>query len=126
MSTERKEPVISSDTFELTDRVKLTWREVRELTESSEAEAPAPQAAFEPVVENTVGTRKLTEEEMKTIAAMIAPAVENALKEALYDTLEVSLQNASTRIRADIDRSVSGAVSNSIRTELSRIEIKTE
>lgn len=124
MSTERKEPVISSDTFELTDRVKLTWREVRDLTESSEA--PAPQTAFEPVVEDTVSTRKLSEEEMKAIAAMIAPAVENALKEALHDTLEVSLQNATTRIRADIDRSVSSTVCNCIRTELSRIEIKTE
>ena len=124
MSTERKEPVISSEAFELTDRVRLTWREVRELAESFEA--ASQRAGIEPVVKEAVNTRKLTEEEMKAIAVMIAPAVENAVKEALHDTLEVSLQNASTRIRADLDRSVSGVVNNSIRTELSRIEIETE
>ena len=124
MSTERKEPVISSEAFELTDRVRLTWREVRELAESFEA--ASQRAGIEPVVKEAVNTRKLTEEEMKAIAVMIAPAVENAVKEALHDTLEVSLQNASTRIRADLDRSVSGVVNNSIRTELSGIEIETE
>ena len=124
MSTERKEPVISSEAFDLTDRVRLTWREVRELADSFEA--ASQRADIAPHAPETVDRRKLTDEEMKAIAAMIAPAVENAVKDALHDTLEVSLQNASTRIRADLERSVAGVVSNSVRSELARIEIETK
>lgn len=124
MSTERKEPVITSEALELTDRVRLTWREVRELADASGTTSKPSE--IETAAASAADTRPLTEEEMKAIALMIAPAVENAVKVALRDTLEVSLQNASTRIRADLERSVAGVVSNSVRTELARIEIETK
>ncbi|EJX00200.1 hypothetical protein EVA_11693, partial [gut metagenome] len=47
MSTERKEPTISNDAFELTDRVRLTWHEVRELAESAD-QPPSDPSPSEP------------------------------------------------------------------------------
>lgn len=133
MSTERKEPVISNDAFDLTNRVKLTWRDIRDLSEASSALASDNKAvdtidtATPPHSSvQTAAVRKLTEEEMKAIAAMIAPALEASIKAALKDTLEVSLHNASTRIRGDLDRSVASVVNESIRSELAKIDLKSE
>ena len=61
---------------------------------------------------------------MRTIAGMVADAVEERVKEALQETLEISLRNASNRLRADLDRSVTGIVSQSIRQELAKINIE--
>lgn len=124
MSTERKEPTISPDAFDLTDRVRLTWREVRDLAEPDDQQ-PTVQPLSE-TQETSTGTRKLTEEEMKAIAGMVADAVEERVKEALQETLEISLRNASNRLRADLDRSVTGIVSQSIRQELAKINIEQQ
>ena len=36
MPIQRKEPVIDSHACDLTDRVKLTWRDVRDLAEAAQ------------------------------------------------------------------------------------------
>ena len=67
----------------------------------------------------------LSPEEKAALTAVLAPAIEQAVRNALRETLEVSLQNAVTRARADIDRSVSGIVAESVSRELSRIDLST-
>lgn len=135
MSIQRKEPVIDSRICDLTDRVKLTWRDVRDLAASSPvapAESPAPmvrEAEAASVADTAPAAESpragLTDEEKAALTAALAPAVEEAVRNALRETLEMSLQNALTRVRADIDRSVAGIVNESVSKALSRIDLNT-
>ena len=135
MSIQRQEPVIDSRICDLTARVKLTWRDVRDLAASAPAapaESPAPivrkaeaasAADTAPAAESP--RAGLTDEEKAALTATLAPAVEEAVRNALRETLEMSLQNALTRVRADIDRSVVGIVNESVSKALSRIDLNT-
>ena len=147
MPIQRKEPVIDSHACDLTDRVKLTWRDVRDMAAAAQTPrpaAPAFQAApVMPVVRKPAASASpaasaapavpaappvpagLSPEEKAALTAVLAPAIEQAVRNALRETLEVSLQNAVTRARADIDRSVSGIVAESVSRELSRIDLST-
>ena len=141
MPIQRKEPVIDSHACDLTDRVKLTWRDVRDMAAAAQKPrpaAPAFQAApVMPVVSKPAASASpavpaappvpagLSPEEKAALTAVLAPAIEQAVRNALRETLEVSLQNAVTRARADIDRSVSGIVAESVSRELSRIDLST-
>ncbi len=140
MPTERKEPVIDNQTADLTDRVRLTWRDVRALAAQAPAQpietapsehqsADAPNAA-QPA-ETTPSQAeseapppaKLSPQEQAALTALLAPALENALRAALRETLELSLSNAVTRVRADLDRSVSSMVSEALARELSKADL---
>ena len=146
MPIQRKEPVIDSHACDLTDRVKLTWRDVRDMAAAAQAQTPrpafqaapvmpvvrkpaasaSPAASAEPAVAAAPpGPAGLSPEEKAALTAVLAPAIEQAVRNALRETLEVSLQNAVTRARADIDRSVSGIVAESVSRELSRIDLST-
>ena len=65
----------------------------------------------------------LTDEEKKAIARTLTPLIESAVRQALKDTLEVSLQNALSRVRVDIDRSINGLVTEAVTKELDRIDL---
>lgn len=125
---ERKEPVIDSRAVDLTDRVKLTWRDVRALadeaadepTQASEAPAPAPHPVQ---VEPAASQGRLTEAERKAIALQLAPAVEAAVKHALRETLDLALQNALARVRGDVERSVNGLVADAVSREIARLDL---
>ena len=111
---ERKEPVIDSRAVDLTDRVKLTWRDVRTLAGEAAAstqpqiradEPPAPEVL---TAETATSSARLTPDERAAITAQLAPAVEAAVKHALRETLDLALQNALARVRGDVERSVNG------------------
>lgn len=140
MPTERKEPVIDNQTADLTDRVRLTWRDVRALAVQAPAQPTAaapdePQSADAPNAAQSAETTpsqaesealppaKLSPQEQAALTALLAPALENAIRAALRETLELSLSNAVTRVRADLDRSVSSMVSEALARELSKADL---
>ena len=109
MSTLRKEPVIDSDAFDLIDRVKLTWREVRNLEEKQNLQLPQ---------EENQTTQLLSQEELDKIIHNLTEEIENSLRKAISDTLEISLQNASSRVRSDLDRSLNRLIKESVSINL--------
>lgn len=150
MPAQRKEPVIDKGAYTLTDRVKLTWREARDLaarpeaprepvlapeTKSAPAEepaaaAPAPAPAPAAPAPKAEAPREpqplvLTDEERTAIAVMLAPAVEAAVRESLGELIGLSVSNASARIKADIDRALSGAVAEALSKEVAKLDLST-
>ena len=81
---ERKEPVIDSRAVDLTDRVKLTWRDVRTLADEAAATQPQIRADEPPApevltTETATSSARLTPDERAALAAQLAPAIEAAV-----------------------------------------------
>lgn len=139
MSNLRKEPVIDSQAYTLSHRVRLTWKEVRELAKEKPAPAvpavepqavpvpapaPAVAAASAPVPTPVIKPAlMLSQAQQEALLAELAPAVEAAVRDALSNTIEASLTNAVSRVRADVNRSVTGIVKNALSTELQKIDL---
>ena len=121
---ERKEPVMAPSVSALEERIPLTWREVNELASVSAPEtkpepvaaAPvsAPVAAPVPTEEN----RALSDEEIAALCDHLTPVLEKTVREALSQTLEMTLHNALMRVRSDLDRSIQPMVRQALEREL--------
>lgn len=163
MPNDRKEPVIDKDVYTLEDRVKLTWRDVRDLsveepTLASATPAPTPAAPVAPTpaakapaatsspsvtahsapkidthatpltVPNTaasiVAARQglFSEEEKAALVKRLSIEVEASVRQAISETIELSLTNAMARVRTDVDRSLSKIVADAITRELNQLE----
>lgn len=167
MPNDRKEPVIDKDVYTLEDRVKLTWRDVRDLSVEEPTLAPstpnptpapvalvthaaaqapkAPVATLSPsvtthnapkmdthttplTVPNTaasiVAARQglFTEEEKSALVKRLSIEVEASVRQAISETIELSLTNAMARVRTDVDRSLSKIVADAITRELNQLE----
>lgn len=126
---ERKEPVMAPSVSALEERIPLTWREVNEL-----ASVSAPEAKPEPVEASPVSApvavapapaeerRTLSEEEIAALCDHLTPVLEKTVREALSQTLEMTLHNALMRVRSDLDRSIQPMVRQALEREL-RAEI---
>ena len=128
MPMERKEPVIDSRAVDLTDRVKLTWRDVRTLADEAAATQPQIRADEPPApevltTETATSSARLTPDERAALAAQLAPAIEAAVKHALRETLDLALQNALARVRGDVERSVNGLVAEAVSRELEQLDL---
>lgn len=129
---ERKEPVMAPSVSALEERIPLTWREVNELasvsTPADAVEKPEPAvvspvatpAVAEPVP--TVENRALSDEEIAALCDHLTPVLEKTIREALSQTLEMTLHNALMRVRSDLDRSIQPMVRQALEREL-RAEI---
>ena len=116
----RQEPVIDSRFLKcrtLKDRVDLSWETVENLTKQMQTPIPTqapvqsqPVAEIEPQPFEPQPLI-LTEAEKKALIARLAPAVEAALRENLKNTVEMAAENAVTRIKADLERSVASPFS---------------
>ena len=163
MPNDRKEPVIDKDVYTLEDRVKLTWRDVRDLsveepTLASTTPAPTPAAPVAPTpaakapaatsspsvtahsapkidthatpltVPNTaasiVAARQglFSEEGKAALVKRLSIEVEASVRQAISETIELSLTNAMARVRTDVDRSLSKIVADAITRELNQLE----
>lgn len=163
MPNDRKEPVIDKDVYTLEDRVKLTWRDVRDLSVeepklASTTPAPTPAAPVAPTpaakapaatsspsvtahsapkidthatpltVPNTaasiVAARQglFSEEEKAALVKRLSIEVEASVRQAISETIELSLTNAMARVRTDVDRSLSKIVADAITRELNQLE----
>lgn len=126
---ERKEPVMAPSVLSLEERIPLTWREVNELASVKSAEEklePASEAPVDkPAVDDSVATeenRLLTEEEIAALCDHLTPVLEKSIRDALSQTLEMTLHNALMRVRSDLDRSIQPMVRQALEREL-RAEI---
>lgn len=126
---ERKEPVMAPSVLPLEERIPLTWREVNELASVKSAEEkpePASEAPVaKPAVDDSVATeenRLLTEEEIAALCDHLTPVLEKSIRDALSQTLEMTLHNALMRVRSDLDRSIQPMVRQALEREL-RAEI---
>lgn len=125
---ERKEPVMAPSVSALEERIPLTWREVNELasvsTQTNAVEEPEPAVAspegIAAVVEPAAAeaTRALTDEEIAALCDHLTPVLEKTIREALSQTLEMTLHNALMRVRSDLDRSIQPMVRQALEREL--------
>lgn len=126
---ERKEPVMAPNVLPLEERIPLTWREVNELASVKSAD-DKPEAASDapvdkPAVDDSVDAeenRLLTEEEIAALCDHLTPVLEKSIRDALSQTLEMTLHNALMRVRSDLDRSIQPMVRQALEREL-RAEI---
>ena len=65
----------------------------------------------------------LTEAEKKALIARLAPAVEAALRENLKNTVEMAAENAVTRIKADLERSVASTIQQAVAAEVQKLDL---
>lgn len=125
---ERKEPVMAPSVSALEERIPLTWREVNELASVSNAaeavEKPEPavvSSVAAPVIAEPVAgeeKRALTDEEIATLCDHLMPVLEKTIREALSQTLEMTLHNALMRVRSDLDRSIQPMIRQALEREL--------
>lgn len=125
---ERKEPVMAPSVSALKERIPLTWREVNELasvsTQTNAVDEPEPAVAS-PAGATTVaepaaaeGNRALTDEEIAALCDHLTPVLEKTIREALSQTLEMTLHNALMRVRSDLDRSIQPMIRQALEREL--------
>lgn len=136
----------------LTDRVTLSWKELlglkpaagpQEPTLGLEPEngapaptAPAVPAAVRQVQEVTVPPPEalapkpfepqplvLSEDEKKAIIERLSPKIEAAVREGLRDALDLSVANAVTRMKADLERTLSALVAQSVEREIQTLKV---
>lgn len=129
---ERKEPVMAPSVSALEERIPLTWREVNELASVStpadaveKPETAVVSSVASPVVAEPVPAienRALTDEEIAALCDHLSPVLEKTIREALSQTLEMTLHNALMRVRSDLDRSIQPMVRQALEREL-RAEI---
>ncbi len=140
---ERQEPVIDSAQM-LQDRVKLTWREIRDLASADQKAETAAQQSNTPSAGNASADAPLTEpallqpsapseparvepslsaEDRAAIIAYLSPRLEETLRSALRDALEMALANAFTRVRSDVERSIGTLVSQTVAKELESVDL---
>ena len=128
----RQEPVIDSRFLKcrtLKDRVDLPWETVENLTKQTQTPIPTQvHVQSQPVAEIEPQPFEpqpliLTEAEKKALIARLAPAVEAALRENLKNTVEMAAENAVTRIKADLDRSVALTIQQAVAAEVQKLDL---
>ena len=153
MQNDRKEPVIDKDVYQLTDRVRLTWRDARELSQETPPapqpvspaavskpaadpqSAPAAQSRTEPKTpaatlrapltvppqnpEDAPRQGILSEEQTAELVKRLSAEIEATVRQTISETLELSLTNAISRVRYDIDRSLQSIISAAVNREVS-------
>ena len=80
-----------------------------------------PAASVQPTPAPTPAP--LTDDDLRRLAEMVAPRIEQALREHLREALDMSLGNAHQRARSDVERSIGPIVQQTVMTELRRIDL---
>lgn len=128
----RQEPVIDSRFLKcrtLKDRVDLPWETVENLMKQTQTPIPTQvHVQSQPVAEIEPQPFEpqpliLTEAEKKALIARLAPAVEAALRENLKNTVEMAAENAVTRIKADLERSVASTIQQAVAAEVQKLDL---
>lgn len=128
----RQEPVIDSRFLKcrtLKYRVDLPWETVENLTKQTQTPIPTQvHVQSQPVAEIEPQPFEpqpliLTEAEKKALIARLAPAVEAALRENLKNTVEMAAENAVTRIKADLERSVASTIQQAVAAEVQKLDL---
>lgn len=92
-----------------------------------EAAAPVPPAEpaapAQPTPAPAPAPAPLTDDDLRRLAEMVTPKIEQALREHLREALDMSLGNALQRARSDVERSIGPIVQQTVMTELRRIDL---
>lgn len=90
-----------------------------------EAAAPVPPAEPAAPAQPTPAPAPapLTDDDLRRLAEMVAPKIEQALREHLREALDMSLGNALQRARSDVERSIGPIVQQTVMKELRRIDV---
>lgn len=92
-----------------------------------EAAAPVPPAEpaapAQPTPAPAPAPAPLTDDDLRRLAEMVAPRIEQALREHLREALDMSLGNAHQRARSDVERSIGPIVQQTVMKELRRIDV---
>lgn len=143
MDTPRKDPVFETTPSLLEKRVKLTWREVKNLAETGAPEAPAvpvepvvgielPAAASKAPAEaalhagaepRRITLASLAPEDRDALVAALSPAIEAYVRDAVTSTIEASLSNAVVRTRRDVESSLSIIAAESVRKAIDQLDL---
>lgn len=129
---ERKEPTLDLSAAALKNRVRLTWGEVRELAQNSVKTAPTQPEDASVQEENPVEAKpaaetsakmehrsaELSDEDLKRLADLIAPRIEQKLRIHLREALDIALANATQRARSDVERSLGPVIQQTVASEL--------
>ncbi len=121
----------------LQNRVKLTWREVRDLEREAAArekqavrgaqpaqESAAPDAPFEEVrTPHAALIQEASAELRAAAAAKLAPKIEASVRAALRETLDAALANALARAKSDVERSLSTVIAQAVAKELESLPL---
>lgn len=143
MDTPRKDPVFETTPSLLEKRVKLTWREVKNLAETGASEAPA--VPVEPVVgielpaaaskaptaaalqagpePRRITLATLAPEDRDALVAALSPAIEAYVRDAVTSTIEASLSNAVVRTRRDVESSLSIIAAESVKKAIDQLDL---
>lgn len=172
MPNDRKEPIIDKDFYTLEDRVKLTWRDVRDMASEEpvrvaptvavpSVQPPTAQATQQPVTAAAAATPSmtaapgtptvppqaprapitaapgtptvpttpetvirhviLTDEQKADLIKRLSIEVEASVRQAISETIELSLTNAMSRVRTDVDRSLSAIISEAVTREVNKV-----
>ena len=81
----------------------------------AEASTVAPTVPESAAVQEN---RALTEEEIAALCDHLMPVLEKTIREALSQTLEMTLHNALMRVRSDLDRSIQPMIRQALEREL--------
>lgn len=84
---------------------------------------PAAPAQPTPAPTPAPAPAPLTDDDLRRLAEMVAPKIEQALREHLREALDMSLGNALQRARSDVERSIGPIVQQTVMTELRRIDV---
>lgn len=85
--------------------------------------APVPPAELSASIQPPPAPAPLTDDDLRRLAEMVAPKIEQALREHLREALDMSLGNALQRARSDVERSIGPIVQQTVMTELRRIDL---
>lgn len=128
MTNLRQEPVLnagSAPALKLTDRIDLSWAELLGLAAPA-AEPEVRESASVAVTADPMPqpfALELTDEERKAIAARLAPLIEQAVREGLRDAIDFSLSNAVSRMKGDLERTVSALVTRAVDREVKALRL---
>ena len=65
-----------------------------------------------------MSSRALTDEEIVALCDHLMPVLEKTIRDALSQTLEMTLHNALMRVRSDLDRSIQPMIRQALEREL--------
>lgn len=123
----RQEPVIDANATTsvlLTHRVPLSWEELVRIAPAEAPREPAPAAPAAPApAPAEPQPRLLTDAEKKAIIARLAPGIEATVRQGLRDALDLAVSNAVTRLKADLERTLSAQVVQAVDKEIRRADL---
>lgn len=147
----RQEPVIDANartSVLLTHRVPLSWEELVRIAPTEAPREPTltlpPAAEYAPVPPTAAAKAPkpaptvpaaptpapaepqpllLTDAEKKAIIARLAPGIEATVRQGLRDALDLAVSNAVTRLKADLERTLSAQVVQAVDKEIRRADL---